>query len=414
MTSPRSLAVAALMASAVAVSACSSSKPATEPTPSKSASRTAPARGTPLKVGLICSCSGALGATELVAEEVYKAWAKSVNLAGGIAGHTVQLITEDDAANPGNSISDIQTFISNHVAAIVDVSLVDSTWASTVEGAKIPVVGGNLTEPTFYTNPDFFPEGTTEDAEPVETASIAKDAGASNVGYLYCAEAAVCAQTGDLLSKTLGNYGARLVYKASIAISAPDYTAQCVAARQAGATSLDNGDADAVFERVATDCNRQGYHPIYLSSGNSYDPSMPTSVGIMDNSWYSSSDLPFFVSNPAITAMNAAMNKYYPGVVGKAQLWTGVSSDQVWASGLLLADAVKAGGLKATATPSAAEITNGLAALKDDTLDGLAPPLTFVLGKAHPVDCWFTFRLKDGTPLMANDGKVSCESAAAS
>jgi branched-chain amino acid transport system substrate-binding protein len=349
-----------------------------------------------------------------VGKDVYKAWVNTVNASGGINGHQVQLVTEDDAATPGTSISQIQTLLSDHVVAIVDWSAVDETWASTVQSAKVPVVGAELTEVPFYSNPDFYSPGATEDAVPAAVALTAKAAGAAKLGYVYCAEQAICAETSTLIGQAAQKYGAPLVYKAAISATAPNFTAQCVAAQQAGVNAINNGDIDQVFERVATDCARQGYHPVYLSSGNSYESSMLTAPGIKDSSWYNSGNLPLWVNNPQVQAMNAAVNKYYPGMVGKPNTWAGEATVSTWASGLLLADAVKAGGLTATDTPTAAEITRGLESLKGDTLDGLAPPLTFPAGQPHPIHCWFTFRIQNGVPSMGNSGNVTCETGSTS
>ena len=74
----------------------------------------------------------------------------------------------------------------------------------------------------------------------------------------------------------------------------------------------------------------------------------------------------------------------------------------------MLADAIKAGGLEANATPSSAEVVKGLESLKGDTLDGLSPPLTFTPGQPHPVDCWFTARLRNGVESLGNNGKLTC------
>src|SRR5262249_15953306 len=101
-------------ASAVGVSACGSSSshsksvspatsavtsPASTTTPSATtastttaaSTSTTPATGAPIKLGMICSCSGpqagSLGATSTVIQ----AWAKSVNTTGGINGHPVQV-----------------------------------------------------------------------------------------------------------------------------------------------------------------------------------------------------------------------------------------------------------------------------------------------------------------------------------
>ena len=44
----------------------------------------------------------------------------------------------------------------------------------------------------------------------------------------------------------------------SIAAAAPNYTAQCVAAKQAGVTAVFIGDSTSVIARVAQDCDKQG------------------------------------------------------------------------------------------------------------------------------------------------------------
>lgn len=345
----------------------------------------------------------------MAGEQVYKAWVSTVNGSGGIDGHPIDLITKDDASVPGNSVTAAQSLISTKVAAIVDNSLFDEAWASTVQKAKIPVVGDNLGNAPFYENPDFYPEGETEDSIGYAATAVGKEAGATKLAYFYCAESPSCAEGVAIYKAGAAKVGVSIPYTASIAATAPNYTAQCVAAQQAHVQAIMNGDADQVFERAASNCSQQGYHPIYVSSGESYEPSMLTATGVKDNAWYQSNNLPQFAANPAVKAMIAAVNKYDPGLVGKPNLWSGGASTMMWASGLLLEDAVKAGGLAPTGTPSAAEVVSGLAALKGDTLDGLAPPLTFVAGQPHPVHCWFTFRVQNGKPTIEDGGKVSCQ-----
>ena len=173
-----------------------------------------------------------------------------------------------------------------------------------------------------------------------------------------------------------------------------------------------NSDSDPVFKVVAADCTQLDYHPIYMSAGESYEVGMNTAPGIKADSWYEASTLPFFMtSNSAVQAMDAAVNKYYPGLVDKPRRVDRRKSTEAWASGLLLADAVKAGGLTSTGTPTSAEIVQGLGTLKDDTLEGLSPGVTFVAGKINPQDCWFIFKVVNGTPSMVNGGTPTCDAA---
>jgi hypothetical protein len=113
--------------------------------------------------------------------------------------------------------------------------------------------------------------------------------------------------------------------------------------------------------------------------------------GLKTNLWMEFNDLPFYATTSSVQAMNAALDKYYPGLRTNANIFSALAAYS-WPSGLLLEDAVKAGGLTASDTPSAAEVVKGLESLKGDTLNGWVPPLTFAAGQPHPVDCWFTGR----------------------
>src|SRR5262249_21559925 len=150
--------------------------------------------GEPITVGLVCSCSGPFGAASVPGQDVYKAWVNTVNASGGINGHTIKLITEDDAATPGTAISEVQTLISDHVDAIVDLSQVDTAWASAVQTANIPVVGGYATDEPFFTNPDFYGMGETGDSAVTAYVLTIKAAGGTSFGDMVCAEAVVCQQ----------------------------------------------------------------------------------------------------------------------------------------------------------------------------------------------------------------------------
>ena len=57
---------------------------------------------------------------------------------------------------------------------------------------------------------------------------------------------------------------------------------------------------------------------------------------------------------------------------------------------------------------TAADITKALDSMKDETLGGWSPPLTFTAGKPHTVDCWYTGRVQNGTPKLVNGGKLTC------
>lgn len=408
---PRRWLFAVLIAAVLAAAGCSSSSSGggTGATQSGSA-----AAGAAIKVGILCSCSGALGSNDVPKENVYRAWADTVNAAGGINGHQVQLIAEDDGSNPSTSLSEAKTLIADQVVAILDITNLDTTWATAVQAANIPVVGSNVFDAPFYENPDFYPEGQTNDSSSYAVVSAAKEAGATNFAYFYCAEAASCAAGLPLFEKAGQALGVPLTYQASVAETQPNYTAQCLAAEQNHVTALALLSVPAEVQRTGQSCSLQGYDPIYLTEGAGFTTLLTTTPGIKDNLWSEYSDLPFWdSSSPAVKAMDAAVDKYYPGLRSDTNTWSELAALS-WPSGLLLADAVKAGGLARGNAPTAAEVVKGLESLKGDTLDGWAPPLTFAAGKTHPVDCWFTAHMQNGVPKLTDGGRATCETGSAS
>jgi branched-chain amino acid transport system substrate-binding protein len=341
---------------------------------------------------------------------VYTAWVKSVNDSGGINGHPIQLTVKDDAATPGTSVSDVQGLLSSGVVAIADMSIVDEPWASTVQKAGVPVVGIDVTEDPFFQNPDFYPEGQTTDSGTYADVAVAKQAGATNFGYLYCSESVSCAETGTALKAAAKRLNIPFVYQAEVAMSAPNYTAQCVAAKQQHVTAIQIGDSASVLKRVADDCAKQGYYPIWIEEGEGQGPSLFTGA-ISKNMWASFNDLPFYANTPAMQTMNAAVDKYYPGLRSSTLQWNQLAAYS-WPSGLLLEDAIKAGGLTSSDTPTAAEVVKGLESLHGDTLQGLAPPLTFAAGQPHSIKCWFTSKIVNGVKTIVTNSagsQVSCE-----
>jgi len=386
------VAIAAAVTIVASLSACSSSSSSSASgTPAASA---AGGSGTPITIGVMCSCSGAFGSTVSVGWSVVQAWQKSVNASGGLNGHPVQLVEKDDGSVTGTALTDAQSLISAKVDAIIDLDILDVVWQKAASAARIPVIGGNFSSPSYYQDPNWYPTGQT--------------AGARNLADLYCAESVQCQESVPLIKAAGQSVGVPVVYNASISATAPNYTAQCVAAKQDGVSAIFIGDSISVIARVAADCSQQGYNPIYITEGTGFTNQALTSPGLEDNLWSSYPILPYFSTGPAVTAMNAVLDKYDPGLRENASTWSEFAA-QAWTAGLLVAQAVKNAGVTASGTVSSAVITQGLDKVSDETLGGFSPSLTFTTGKPHPVDCWYTGRVQGGKASQV--GGLSCESS---
>lgn len=383
---------------ALAATACSSSGSAGSAGASGSASGSGE-----INVAVLCSCSGSFGQFVAPMVNVAQAWVKATNAAGGIDGHQVKLTTYDDGGVAGTALTQAQSAVNSKVAAILDASPLDSAWEKVVDAAKIPVVGGELSSDLYSTDPNFYPSGQTPDSDGYSLVAVAKDAGAKTIGELYCVEAPSCATLVQPIPQYGQSLGVPSVYKATISGTAPNYTAQCIAAKSAGAQAIAIADVSAAIVKVGTNCDQQGYDPVYVTSGPGYAASMAKAPGVGQNLWSSYPTLPYFSTAAPVKQMQQTVEKYSPGLQS-GDSWSQVAV-QAWTGMMLIAAGIKAGG---TGPVTAASITSGLNSLKGETLDGWSPPLTFTAGQPHKVDCWFTAEVRGGTPQVADGGKYTC------
>ena len=96
-----------------------------------------------------------------------------------------------------------------------------------------------------------------------------KQAGAKKFGQIYCAEAVQCQEAVPLIKAAGAKIGLDDVFNAQILATAPNYLAQCVAARQNQVQAVFIGDGAPIIAKVGEDCAKQGYTPTYVIEGNS-------------------------------------------------------------------------------------------------------------------------------------------------
>ena len=354
----------------------------------------------------LCSCTGPEASSISQTSDTMQAWASWVNAHGGLAGHQVHLVILDDGYSAAKALTNAQTAINqDHAVALFDNSDEDPSFASTVASAHVPVLGGQESD-SGYQNADFFPAGATFNYTNSVGAIVAKNAGVKKMAAVYCVEVAICAESIHQGEKVAAHYGIKYVYTSSIGFAAPNYTAQCLAAKQSGATAMTVGDASSVVEHVVTDCAAQGYTPRQLSSDGTVAAAwlkIPAFNGNIDTQ----SDNLWFLHNAATSTMYQALDKYAPGVPSGPNF--GEIVLQSWSDGALMQEAVKAAGASATTSLTSAEILKGLYGLPaGETLGGLSPPLHFVKGQPANNSCFFEMGIKDGKFVALHGGTTIC------
>jgi branched-chain amino acid transport system substrate-binding protein len=410
----RALTAAGIIVLAAALlAACGSSSHKTSSSSAASASggatttrsNSAAPAGAPIKVGMICSCSGIQAANLALTGKVASAWANSVNAAGGINGHPVHMTVLDDGGTPATALQDAKKLVEqDHVVAIVgEYSLADAAFASYVASKGIPVVGGITPEAPFLTNPDFYPSGANIIAEIVSVIRLAKATGRKFVAVPYCAESPICAQIVPLVNAAGAMFGVKIT-TGKVSSTAPNYTAPCISYHSKGVDGLFVGGGSTLVERFATSCAQQGYRPTTVNTTSTATGAWRTDHNL-DGAVLSGYGANVFDdTTPATKEFRAALAKYYPGILSSPQF--GANLIGPWAGGKLFEAAAKAAHLGPQST--SADVKKGLYALKGETLGGLSAPLTFTPGKPTFTSCYFTVQLKNGNFVSLNGNRASC------
>lgn len=364
---------------------------------SSSASPTDPGTLSTVNVGQIGTDSGLVGTILGYSRTGAEIWAQYINQHGGLNGHPVNLITADDGGNPSTGLSEAQTMVQqDHVIAFLANSAVLSTptIAPYLQQVGVPTIGGTDIESEWYTNPDFYPEGSSVRIWEDGAAKNGINEGHTKVGILYCVEfALICSNVDSLMIQDMNTLGGQTVYNEQISLAQPDFTSECLSARAAGVTNLVVLADINSWERLATDCDNQDFHPYYAIAGLEINPNLiaTSTIGMVG----AAGSFPFMVVSPATAQFDAAVKE----ATGQAPVAEFEAS--AWVAGLILQTA--ASKLSAS-NPTAAQVVAGLDQIRNDNFGGLTSPLTFTQGQPTPTPtCYYPIVVVQGG-FSAPDG----------
>lgn len=387
----------------------SSSAPGRAPAagPAAAGSTGASASGTPIRLATVGVMTGPIGgalANIMVAAQV---WAAKVNSEGGIRGHAVQLLIADDGSDPAKHVALVKQMVEEkHVVAFVDQVDVFTGQAAVpyLEQQRVPVVGGSGGSPWFNTSPMYFSQMANDtvlaDTFAGEMATIGKPQGLTKIAIVYCAEVQGCANATR--PEAFQKRGLDPVYTAKVSLGQPDYTAQCLSARNAGAQMVFMGLDGQGVQRLADDCANIGYKPLFghTAQGTALAelnrPSLEgTAVGAPTAPWFTS-------QVPAVAEFMSAMSRFAPGVTPDG------AAIQGWTGGQLLEAALRA----APDPTTSSGILHGLWSIKGNDLGGLTYPISFRQGAPNNAEseqgCWWIVRIQGGRFVSPDGGQRHC------
>ena len=364
--------------------------------------------GSTIALGNVGTYSGVIGAVFSGAQQTIGVWQAYVNQHGGLNGHPVHVYIEDDGADPSTSVSDVEQEVSqDHVIAFVGnlMPLTVQASVSYLQQQNIPVIGGDASSTTWWQSPVLFPQGASDlgSDQAIFTIKAAAAKGYNKMGVLYCVEDPTCSNGIQSLIQQGGGQqaGVTTVYSSSFSITQPDFTAQCLDAKNAGATFIYfAGDGDSLM-RMSNNCAAQGYKPLYVGDSLAITANLASNPNL-NGLLAGQTNFPWMDAfTPAQATYQQAVKQYDPQLAGSA------TTAGEWAAGMLAVAASK----DLTATPTSAQFFQGLWSIKDNNLGGLAPPLTFNQNApATPSNCFFLMTLQGGQFVDLQNGNTQCVS----
>lgn len=331
-------------------------------------------------------------------------WAADVNARGGIGGRPVRLIQVDDGGDPSRALSIVRRLVEQeHVQAFYSnfMVLTEQEIVGYLEQRQVPAIGGCSCTSAVDPSPMLFPIGPGAPlgeawAHVLPFLSLTDKRKAS---VLYCREAENC----TVLAKTMKGFadkaGFKVVHDAQISIAQPDFTAEILAARNAGADVVVIIADNATAVRAARSAHRQDYHPTFSIQQAGFDDGLLTGGDDVEGV-VTAGIVPDHNTSPKLADFRAALARYLPDA-RKATLGAGA-----WTGGKL----VEVLGRTLPPAPTSADFLTALHGLRGETLGGLQPPLTYEAGKGHALTnlCIIPVVVRSGAFVAPGGDQFSC------
>jgi branched-chain amino acid transport system substrate-binding protein len=358
----------------------------------------------PIIIGTVGNFSGAPGVVNKPSATGVQVWANAVNAAGGIAGHPLKVIVQDDQADPARYRQILQDLVENkHVIAFVGNGTSTTVQAGTsyLEKVRVPVVGSGDGSPAWQSSKMQFPVVGNADALTYGDMSTAVKQGKKKMALLSCVEASSCTGWAAAAKKYAARAGMDIVYSANVSITQADFTSECLNARNAGANVMAVIADQNTGYRAAASCAQQGYKPSFIAAcpadADTEKTTLEGEIGAMHT-------FPFFgvPGNAQADEFSNALKRYGANTNRSMYLASG------WASGKLFQAAFLKG--VGTNKPTSKGVLEGLWGLpRGDTLNGLILPINFKReGAATSPTCYFPAFISKGRWVAPDGMKPTC------
>src|SRR5581483_3262736 len=335
-------------------------------------------------------------------------WVKDVNSRGGVNGHLIRHVLADDGADPARHRAMVRDLVERRgvqafvykVEAFAGLTGPDPY----ITEHKIPVVGTFLSYDWDYASPLYFPQASSGTEFNIASyfgpaSQVLLPQGLKKLGTFTCVESNVCEQAKNTWAKKAAEFGFELAYQAQVSLGQPDFTAECLAARNAGVQVVFFGFDDKSAGRVANSCARQSFRPAYVHTFQAARPAMLDNPNL-DGMLVGSLTFPWPDSDsPARRAAHDAFRRFLPNAELLGTHMVG------WVAGKLFEEGEK----NLPATFSCQDLLTGLWQIRDNDLGGLTHPLSFYPDRgAQRRTCWSVVAVSKGAFVVPGSTSLRC------
>lgn len=364
----------------------------------------------PIILGQTLATSGLIGSTIGNLRQGVALWAKAINARGGVQCHPVQVTSLDDGSDSARVASNWNTLKEKGMIAMVGAGepITIGALRASAERDKIPVIGGDVVALDWQRSQYLFPQGgdslTAYDGSTIDAAK--NTPGAKVGGIVYCVEASVCTDIKNNFPNSAKLAGLSVSVSKAVSLTQSDYTAECQAFKDSKTDIVWLALDGSANTRFARSCAQLNYFPQLATSAIGIPPAAAGDPALQKNTVYlGGQNVPFpTMDTPGAIEFHNALKQFLPSFTPDGNTMAG------WASGKLFEAALAKVAAKARAGDVTTEmILDGLWQIKNDTLNGLSPSITFTKGGLPKTPrCYYTLLLNSNGVTAPNGSKLQC------
>jgi branched-chain amino acid transport system substrate-binding protein len=358
-------------------------------------------------LGSIGTGTGVLGQLMLPIHQTARLWVSDVNARGGLNGHPVRLVVGDDGGDPSKALTLAKQMVDQDKVVAFYAEHGPTTMQAILpflEQKKIPIIGGCNCNNAVAHSPMGFDVGPGGDrgiawAHVAPLVALSPSTEKRKVSVLYCREVATCQAIRNGIRAFAPGAGIDIVHEAQVSLSQPDFTAEVVAARNAGAQAFLLAVDNFSVIRVARSAHRQGFKVPLVAQYSPHDERFVKDGGADVDGTLIGASVPHWDS-PKMADFRTAVQRFQPNLV-KAS--TGM---QNWVAGKLIEVISRQFPDQVTS----ADFLKGLYGLRGETLGGLIPPITYREGQGTDGNslCVVPLRVESGKFTAPNGDNYTC------